>query len=799
MRKQSFILLLFTVVFNSYLIAEWPCRPDSSVPIVTESGNQWNVRLASDGQHGTIMVWQDRRSGMTDKLFVQKINSFGNHVWANGGLQLALTSGFQYYPQLISDGAGGAFIVWQDNRSGSDYDIYIQRISSTGISLWTANGVALCTAAGHQYNPQLASDGAGGVTVAWQDRRNSQYDVYAQRCSPNGEPLWTANGQAVCSATSDQVDPRIAADGLSGVIIAWTDFRSGSGFSDIYAQRVSSSGQGSWAANGVALCTASNTQWNAQMIANGAGGAIVAWQDRRAGTYENIFAQRLNASGQTQWTSNGVAVAAFAGMQYSHQIASDQNSGAIIVWQDNRQGNDYNIYAQRLNQSGQPVWLSSGEPVCTVTGHQYNPQLAAQSPNVIFTWQDKRNSDYDVYAQSFDPNGIPQWTADGLYISDAEQDQFLPQIVSDNVNGAIIAWADYKLGAGTTDIFSQRIGANGKFAGGCYRTFAQEDFGLKAFKFFTRLDGIIGLPNEGNVRDSIFGRGFFAPGVILGIDRRDSSRKHGWIYFSKSSYVRKTLPQNGTARAFDTRNGRDFVRILRNPTPRSYNNRLAAELLTLKLNIAASDAGITERNFGDLVFRDTSGNTNPITNLTLREVVLSVDSFLTYWKLYPLTPGSYARLADWLHAINTSFAGPFDTLSTSPLNIPSTRTLFSVPYLIPSALPPVIVPIFLPQLVDEELPEKLLLEQNYPNPFNPLTTLEFSLPEPAVVTLKVYNMLGQVVSTLIDHESLEEGYQTVDFDATHLSSGMYFYHVIAKPYSSRVTLRSQIKKMILIK
>ncbi|MBI4546889.1 MAG: T9SS type A sorting domain-containing protein [Ignavibacteriae bacterium] len=806
-QKISFILFLFSLVFNAYVIGEWPCRSDTSIPIVTESGNQWNIRLASDGQQGAIMVWQDRRAGTMDKLFVQRVNSFGNTLWTDGGLQLASSAAFQYYPQILSDGVGGAFIVWQDNRSGADYDIYIQRVSSAGISLWTPNGVAVCTATGHQYNPQLVSDGAGGVIVTWQDRRAGNYDIYAQRLTSVGLVLWTANGLSVSSASGDQVDPRITSDGSGGAILTWTDFRSGSGFSDVYAQRISSSGTGSWTANGVAVCVATNTQWNAQIISSGAGGTIVTWQDRRAGTYENIFAQRLNALGQAQWTANGVAVAASSGVQYAHQMVSDQNSGAIIVWQDNRRGNDYDIYAQRINQLGQPLWSSSGESVCNVTGHQYNPQLVAQSPNVIFTWQDKRNSDFDVYAQSFDFNGSPKWSINGISISNASQDQFLPQMTSDQVNGAIIAWADFRRGVGTTDIFSHRIGANGKFAGGCYRTFTQESFGLKALKFSTRFSGIISMPNEGNVRDSIFGRGFFAAGITLGIDRRDSARTYGWIYISKSLYVRRALPHNGTARAFDTRNGRNFVRMLRNPSLRSYNNRLAGELLTLRLNIAASDAGITERNLGDLVFKDTSDITNPINNRTLRQVVLRVDSLLTLWKWYGGI--NYERLANWLHAINTAFAGPFDTISTRPLSIPSTRPLFSIPYLIPSALPPAIIPATYPQLVEEPLPEKLLLGQNYPNPFNPWTTIEFTLPEPALVTLKVYNMLGQVVSTLIDQVALEEGYQAVEFsavggsasggDATELSSGVYFYQVIAKPFSNSGTLRSQVRKMILIK
>jgi hypothetical protein len=75
---------------------------------------------------------------------------------------------------------------------------------------------------------------------------------------------------------------------------------------------------------------------------------------------------------------------------------------------------------------------------------------------------------------------------------------------------------------------------------------------------------------------------------------------------------------------------------------------------------------------------------------------------------------------------------------------------------------------------DSGLPTKYVLEQNFPNPFNPNTTIAFSLPTAGTTTLKVYNLLGQEVSTLVD-ENLGIGTYRVTFDARALPSGMYFY------------------------
>ncbi|HYQ87597.1 MAG TPA: hypothetical protein VES59_10180, partial [Bacteroidota bacterium] len=218
--------------------------------ISTDAGNQWNVHLVSDGHNGAIMVWQDRRDGTNDKLYVQRVSSSGNLLWKLGGIQLATSAGLQYYPQIISDAAGGAFIVWQDNRFGLDYDIFAQRISPDGISLWVPNGALVCNALGHQYSPQIIPDGQGGVLVVWQDKRSGDFDIYAQRLGGTGLPMWSVNGEYVCSQPGDQVEPKIVSDRLHGAIVAWTDYRAGTGYSDIYAQRMTAAGQRAWPVDG---------------------------------------------------------------------------------------------------------------------------------------------------------------------------------------------------------------------------------------------------------------------------------------------------------------------------------------------------------------------------------------------------------------------------------------------------------------------------------------------------------------------------------------------------------------------
>jgi hypothetical protein len=336
-------------------------------------------QIVSDGVGGAIVTWQDGRNGTAD-IYAQRVQADGTVApgWPTNGVGLCVANRVQAFPQIVSDGAGGAIVTWHDSRGSSPtfdiYDIYAQRVLATGTvaPAWPTNGVPLCTVASNQLYPQIVSDGAGGAIVTWYDRRSGQpidpifQDVYAQRVSAAGVPQWTAGGLALCTAASTQVNPEIASDGVGGAIVTWQDHR-GSTY-DIYAQRVLAGGavDPGWPTNGVALCTTAGSQENPQIVADGAGGAIITWQDAPSTGNYFIYAQRVLAGGAVDpgWPTNGVALCIAATSQEIPQIVSDGAGGAIVTWQDTRGGgtNPQNIYAQRINDDPCALPNAAGRP-----------------------------------------------------------------------------------------------------------------------------------------------------------------------------------------------------------------------------------------------------------------------------------------------------------------------------------------------------------------------------------------------------------------------------------------------------
>jgi hypothetical protein len=195
--------------------------------------------------------------------------------------------------------------VWQDNRDFVSYDqagdVYCQHVFGSGIvdPAWPVNGLAVCALPRIQQGIRAAGDGLGGLLIAWEDYRNgSPSQVYAARVFMTGAlaPGWPANGRLVSTYPGWQYKVAIAPDALGGAYVA---FEAQVGDDKVYAQHLLSDGTVApgFPAAGQPLASVTGTQTYPAMIEDGAGGAIVAWNDSRANGRYQIYAQRLVGQG----------------------------------------------------------------------------------------------------------------------------------------------------------------------------------------------------------------------------------------------------------------------------------------------------------------------------------------------------------------------------------------------------------------------------------------------------------------------------------------------------------------------
>ncbi len=233
--------------------------------------------------------------------------------------------------------------------------------------------------------------------------------------------------------------------------------------------------------------------------------------------------------------------------------------------------------------------------------------------------------------------------------------------------------------------------------------------------------------------------------------------------------------------------------------PTTSSNPLFAEALTLKLNLLFSTVDFAGNNLNHVLMVDPASK---FVGMNLAAISAFADTFITNpanVKNPALSSVGITDLYNDLHRINCAFESSLDTVSWSnakPL-LTAAVCISDVPYLKRDiANPSRTVPI---QQANAAVPVEYTLFQNYPNPFNPTTTIEFKLPVTSYVTVVVFNMLGQEVVKLADHQQFAEGTSHVQFDAARYASGVYFYRILVNDLANGAMKFQEVRKMMLLK
>jgi hypothetical protein len=427
--------------------ATWSHNSLENNAVCTSAGGQLNAVSVSDGAGGAIIVWEDDYSGHLD-LYAQRMDAWGNAIWSAGGIVVCDASDDQHVPTLVSDGAGGGIVTWQDYRNGSDYDIYAQKIDASGATQW-GTGVQVSTATGDQDSAFSVGDGSGGVIVAWEDHRSGSGggDIYAQRVDSSGAMPW----QDAVVVDADIVGTRrsigMAADGFGGAILAWVA-------GGVCAARLDDLGNEVWRSSGYVLGGSGD---HPAVMGDGFGGVVIVSEDTSVPGDINLAAQRLDALGEPLWGTSGMTVCGLAGDQERPRLVTDGSGGAVIAWKDASSS----IYVQRVSGLGVLLWPATGMPVSVGVPNASDPRLLADGAGgAVVVWHGGLPDHEDVYAQRVDSSGMPLWTSNGEVVSNAYSYQRKPAAVGDGAGGVVVAWHDCRTGF-DTDIYAQRVERNG--------------------------------------------------------------------------------------------------------------------------------------------------------------------------------------------------------------------------------------------------------------------------------------------------------------------------------------------------
>jgi len=413
----------------------------AGVPISTVPYWKATPAVSFDGTN-FFVVWQDSRRSMYKDIYGARVNQAGT-VIDPSGIPITTGTARPQSPAISYDGAN-YFVVWLDERGA--YDIYGTRVSPSGTVLDTG-GIHVSDAYGDESYPAVCSDGTNSF-VFWNQKvgRTGYSGIYGARANRAGVILDPA-GVPVSTTANRQTHPAVSFDGANFLAV-WEDQRSGT--SDIYGARVSQAGS-ILDQKGFQISTSTSTYSECYPVASSDGtNTLVVWQHGY-----DIYGARVSQAGSVL-DPTGILVSTTAATQQNPAVSFD-GSDYLVVWEDNRNGS-HDIYGARVSKAG-AVLDPAGIPISTSTGSQECPAMSFGGTSYLVVWQDCRNgSNYDIYGARvapagtvLDPTGIPVSTT--AYGVDH------PAVSFDGANWLIV-WMD---GRGSCDIYGARVNQAGMF------------------------------------------------------------------------------------------------------------------------------------------------------------------------------------------------------------------------------------------------------------------------------------------------------------------------------------------------
>ncbi len=346
----------------------------------------------------------------------------------------------QWYPAIASLSDGRFVAVWMDERNG-DYDIYAQMLGGDGEPWGESVRVNDDWGGANQWTPGIASDGEGRWAVVWSDYREGKPEIYAQIFAGGrrGRNFKLSQGKG-----AERYYPDVA--GWKGMFLAvWEDRRDGE--PDIYGQFFDLDSL--WGDNfKLNDPTPRASQRYPQVASSGDGVFFVVWRDYRKGP-AHIFGQFIKESGKTCGDNFWVDDDSLGYAAWYPSVAGSE--GFVVAWEE-WMGEDYDVFARRYDSQGRALGKVIRVSQDPTQSEQSLPSIGADSRGFLVSWADKREGNYDIYAQRFDREGNPQGGNFRVDDDQSEADQLWPTTACGR-DGFCICWRDRR--EGLAQVFAQ--------------------------------------------------------------------------------------------------------------------------------------------------------------------------------------------------------------------------------------------------------------------------------------------------------------------------------------------------------
>jgi hypothetical protein len=353
------------------------------------------------------------------------------------------------------------WVVWSDGRQGNP-DIYAQRLSPARTPIGTNFRVNDDSFSSQQRVPTIAANSRGLNITIWEDERNGDCDVYCQLADSLGNPLGPNRRANDDHVGANHFYSTAAIDDAGNSLTAWTDGRNGY---NIYAQAFDAGGNPVGGNFRVNDNPAEAFHWCPAAARDSAGDAVIVFMDNRQGGYD-IYGQRYDAASQPKDTNFRINDDAPGSWHQYPQVAMSRYGRFVAAWMEERDNGS--VYCQVYDSAGNAVGPNIRCNDNSGSAYMGYPGVGCDAAgNFVVAWEDGRNpNETDIYAQRFDLNGNRLGGNFRVNSDPAGSDQYSPSVALDPQGRIVVLWNDWRSPRRNPQIYVQRYFADGSPCGG---------------------------------------------------------------------------------------------------------------------------------------------------------------------------------------------------------------------------------------------------------------------------------------------------------------------------------------------
>ncbi len=715
--------------------------------------SQNDPRIAVASGQGFVIVWVDRRSGNSD-IYLQRFDMGGYPVGYNVKVNDDVNNSYQFEPAVAGNLAGEYTVVWKDYRNSIypfEPDIYLQNFDASILPSAANTNLTENVPDSTKESPDVALAEWGGGIVVWADYRNRNWDIYGQLIASDGSLAGSDFRINSDDGIAQQHAPRVAVSPLGWFVVAWYDNRLGN--DDIFMQRFDSMGNPIGTNVRVNSDSQAARQAFPDVATDGAGCFTVVWVDWRNGTYPanpDIYSRKYDTLLIPLTDEIRVNTDASTNAQKDPAIHADRMGNIAVVWADST-AVSWDVAGQMIDVDGvvrETNFVANSETI----GNQLTPDVSLDGVFRYVTWVDNRNGNWDIYASIQQYNDVSLTAQPAALSFELVAGQELPAARSIALN---------HLGYNAQD----------------YTATADADWVTLSPTSGTTPDNI-----AVSVNTSLFDAGTYSANVTFSGEAGDAPVTVGVLL-----KVLADLGHTDDTLAISPANVETGQ-----PGQTSVTARLVNDVSRISFPISFEESALV------------------IDSILLNPALLSTVNFETVIDNFEGIASMDWTMNNW----GESF-GPGETylgeifFTAAPLS----TTTFLQPLENDSLRPEVANPVSqgMPATVGGEITispattvtehqelagASFALDQNRPNPFNDKTVISYNLPRSTEVELEVFNVLGEVVTTLVS-ATQPAGVYSVTWDGRlhngrPAATGIYFYRLRAGPISL-------VRRMVLLK